>query len=136
MLAVIIIGMIAAFAVPLFDKTVRKAEERSAILQLKKIHSRNLLEIKRTGHCIPGNIALSNTGLETDFGVSYGGMDYSYICVPGNANFTAQAVWPANSNGSESNRFILQLDESEVTDDAGAANPCCFSGPCQITPDC
>ncbi len=119
MIVVIIVGVIAAFAVPALDKAVRKTEERKAILQLTSLSGRNLLEEKRTASYKVGG----NEQLSVFFGINPGTMTYVYTCEDPGSTFTATATYPAP------NSFTLKVTEA-------IAQPCCDAGTCVFALAC
>ena len=48
-IVVILIGIIAAFALPNYNKSIRKSHERDAVLQLQALHAANLIFRARNG---------------------------------------------------------------------------------------
>jgi prepilin-type N-terminal cleavage/methylation domain-containing protein len=115
MLAVVIVGLLAAFAVPNFNKAILKNEERQAGLQLKSLYARNLIEMKRTGEYVSG----SDEKLSPVFGINPGQSTYSYCGAA--SSFYARAAGSGNS-------FEIQVTDRNE-------EPCCCAGKtCLVTP--
>ena len=124
---VVIVSMIAVFAIPNYQKTVLKARERNAILNLMTIHGANEIYKARSGSYLPGvglNLAGINSGLvinivDTD-------MTYSYSAGADPSTYTVTAAW--TSAGS----FTGRINQAPVT----GTNPCCSAGSCPSLPGC
>ena len=120
-ITVVIISMIAAFAIPNYQKAVRKTYERNAILYLTTIHGANEIYKARSGEYVSAtpldlagiNNALSINIIDTD-------MTYSYTFTAATSTYIAKAAWTGGNN------FTVGITQAPVT----GANPYCFAGAC------
>ncbi len=117
-ITVVIITVLATFAVPNYQKSVRKGYERRAILNLKMIHGANEIYNARAGYYVVG-VALDLAGINTALGIDIvdGDMTYSYTCDIG---YVATAAYPG------ANKFTVGINQNPIT----GANPYCFEGSC------
>ena len=127
MISVFIVGMIAAFAIPNFRKSIQKARERNAALHLKTIYGANeIYKARSGGGYLPGaalNLAQINSGLSIS--IMDNEMTYSYTR-------TALDTYTATSAWTGGNNFTVRINQNPV----GAANPCCSAGSCPSLPNC
>lgn len=128
MVVVIIVGMLAAFGLPSFQRATLKNRERRAIVHLINIHGANEIFSARNGNAgywpgPGGNLAAINAGLSLN--IIDNDMNYSYSRSSPTA-YTATAAWP--NTGS----FTLRINRNAVT----ATNPCCAAGSCPTRPNC
>jgi prepilin-type N-terminal cleavage/methylation domain-containing protein len=115
MIVVVIMGIMAAFAVPQFGKAMARAHARDAINNLNIIHSANLMNKARTGENISAvDLEAINTGLGLN--VIANGADYSCQdaeCMGVGSDFTV----------------IVRLD-SPLGTTLGTTNPSCLGAGC------
>ena len=95
MVVVIIIGVIAAFAIPNYSKSVQKAHERDMLAQLISIHASNLLYRSYAGKYwnttgVSQGLAAINSTLSINI-IAGSGTIYNYNSADG-SGFTATAV--------------------------------------------
>jgi len=95
MIVVVIIGIIAAFAVPNYTRAVERAHLRDAIVQLTNIHAANQIYRAENNEYWPStstsqDLAAINAAL--DLGVIANGMTYTCVGVPAGTSFTCTAV--------------------------------------------
>ncbi len=126
MVVVIIIGVIAAFAIPNYGKSIQKAHERDMLAQLTSIHAANLLFRSYDGVYwdtagVLKNMAEINTALSINI-IANSGTGYTYIST-GGATYTATAGWDA---------YTLQVTEGPIS----STNPCCATNNCLAVADC
>jgi len=127
MVVVIIIGIIAAFAIPNYSKSVQKAHERDMLTQLTSIHASNLLyrsydgKYWDTGGTLQNDLAVINSTLSINI-IANGGTTYTYNSADG-SSYTATASWDA---------YTLKVTEAAID----AANPCCDIGVCLAVAAC
>ena len=95
LIVVAIIGIIAGFGLPGYEKMVRKAHERNAILGLTSIHQANSVYEAKMGVYLSGTgltLALINSGLSID--VKALSMTYAYTRNGGDPLlYTATSWW-------------------------------------------
>jgi type IV pilus assembly protein PilE len=122
MVVVIIVGIIAAFAIPNYNKSIQKAHERDMLAQLTSINAANLLYRSYDGKYwntsgANKNMAEINSALSINI-IANSGTTYNYNSVNG-SSYTATADWDA---------YTLQVTEAAV----GATNPCCDTDNCLV----
>ena len=127
MVVLVLISIIAGFALPNYRKAIRRAHERDAIAQLSLIYGANAIYFTKNSQYIPtgaGDIDYINTTL--GLSVISNGMVYGYNRSAAN-RFTAASQWV-----DEGNSFTVRIDESFIQ----PGNPCCSNGVCPTLPNC
>ncbi len=124
MIVVVIIGIIAAFAIPNYNKSIQKAHERDMLVQLTSIHAANLLYRSYDGKYwdtggTDKDMADINSALSINI-IANSGTTYNYNSANG-TSYTATATW---------NPCVLKVTEA-ATD---ATNPGKASGTCLSFP--
>ena len=130
LIVVAIIGIIAGFGLPGYEKMVRKAHERNAILGLTSIHQANEVYAAKKAEYLPDgggtlNLAQINSGLSID--VKALSMTYAYTS-PSVSTYTATSAWGGGGP------FTVLVDERSLA--LGGNNPCCSAGTCPSLPAC
>lgn len=131
MVVVIIIGIIAAFAIPNYNKSVQKAHERDMLAQLTSIHASNLLYRSYDGKYWyaagdPQNLAAINSALSINI-IANGTTTYNYYDnSAAGISYTATAVWDGH---------VVRVTEIPLSNTINP-NPCCFSADCLFVPSC
>ena len=120
LIVVMVIGVMASFAVPSYTKSIRRSHERDMITQLQALHSANLIYRAQEGNYwdTAGVAEMDLTVINATLGINIianDGTTYSYNSADGTA-FTTVATW---------DDFSVQVDESALD----ATNPSCSSGP-------
>ncbi len=120
MVVVIIIGIIAAFGMPNYQKSVQKAHERDMVAQLTMLHVANLLYKSYNGRYWNTSgadqaLASINSTLAINI-IPNAGTTYNYNSADG-STFTATATWRTN---------ILRVTQVPIA----WGNPCCQSKNC------
>lgn len=123
MVVVIIVGVIAAFAIPNYNKSMQKAHERDMLAQLTSIHAANLLFRSYDGNYwstggVNADMAAINSALSINI-IANSGTTYNYNSADG-TSFLATATWGA---------CILGVTEAPLDSD----NPCLSGGTCLLT---
>jgi len=131
MVVVVIIGIIAGFALPQYQRAIRKSQERDGIVQLTALNAGNVMYFAKNNAYLPtgtGNLAAVNAGLNMN--IIANGMVYAYNR-PSATTYTATAFWDETVN---TNDFTLRVNEGAL----GANNPCCVNPPgqCPTRPNC
>ena len=127
MVVVIIIGVVAAFAIPNYSKSVQKAHERDMLAQLTSIHAANLLYRSYDGNYWVGanqDLAAINSTLSINI-IANGITTYNYNSADG-ITYTATAVWDGHTVS------VTGIPVSNTIN----PNPCCFSADCLFVPSC
>ena len=125
MITVVLIGIIAGFAVPNYEKSIAKAHERDAINGLKMIYAAANLYKTNEGDYNTGN--LPNTqSINTALNINLMSEKITYSALGGAANLSAKAYFGTNWIASIHANKILSSD-----------NPCCeLFTPCPSLPFC
>jgi len=126
MVVVIIIGIIAGFAIPNYNKSMQKAHERDILTQLTSIHAANLLYRSYDGKYwntggVDKNMAEINSALSINI-IANGGTTYNYNSANGSV-YEAIGTWDS---------YTLKVTEAAID----ATNPCCDSGSCLAVAAC
>lgn len=125
-IVVVLIGIIAGFAIPNYGKAIQKAHERDMLMQLMALHAANVMYRANagtywdTGGGAQTNLATINSTLGINI-ISSDGTTYSYTGAAGGGSFTADADWDA---------YTLRVNGSAINTSATPPNPCCLVGPC------
>ena len=109
MIVVVLVGVIAAFGIPTFDKMIRKSHERNAILGLTLINKANEVYEARTGGYYNSGGAVDLAAINTNLSIDVKALDltYSYTGVAG--SYTATAAWTG------SNPFTVEVDQGPIS---------------------
>ncbi|MBF0521836.1 MAG: prepilin-type N-terminal cleavage/methylation domain-containing protein [Candidatus Omnitrophica bacterium] len=130
-ITVTIVGIIAAFAIPSYTKSVEKAHEKDAIAQLKLLHSAAELYESENGHPYHGELsgtAAINEVFHTN--IISNGFNYYYYDGDGSdecgdyddsGKIFVAGAWKSDSSGS----YEIGVSSKTTTD---SNNPCCLSG--------
>ncbi len=136
-IVVVLLGIIAGFALPNYQKSIRKAHERDAIVQLSSLHATNLMYNAQDGGFLPGTLDI--TGINTGLGINIiaNGMTYAYVAGASKpTTFSATAVWDESGT---TNDFTARINEKPIDPTNATAanrNPCCFAGTCPSLLNC
>lgn len=126
MVVVIIIGVIAAFAIPNYSRSVQKAHERDRLVHLTSIHAANLLYRSYDGDYwdtggADQDLAAINSTLSINI-IANSGTTYNYNSANG-SSYTATADWDV---------YTLQVTQASIS----STNPCCATDNCLAVADC
>lgn len=128
MIVVVLVGILAAFAIPNYDKAVKKAYERSAITQLTTIHAANEIYRAQNGTYWPSSLADAdeiNTALDINI-------------IPENVNYSygLQATIPFAIGSYDNDSVQVLITQTPISRTSVPPNPCCRTNNCLIAPDC
>lgn len=132
LIVVILIGIIAAFAIPNYDRAIRKAHERDMEIQLMALHAAstiyraNMGTYWDTAGANEGNLATINDTLGINI-IANAGTAYVYNGPVGGGSFTAQANWDA---------YTLEVTDAPIDTAGVPPNPCCVGGTCLNVGSC
>lgn len=130
LIAVVLLGILAAVALPQYSKSIRKGHERDAIIQLTAIHASNEIykASGRTYYSSSGSTEpIETINDEFDLSIIPNGMIYSYVSADG-SSYEATAEWAE----AGANDYTIMV----VGQNLGATNPCCSDGTCPTLPAC
>ena len=110
-IVIILIGIIAGFAIPNYSKSIRKTNEREMITQLCSIHAANIIyksQARGYFNYSSGDLGDINTGLGLN--ILANGLSYTY-----NGDDTSFTVVATSSD------FAVRINELPLS----STNPCC-----------
>lgn len=120
MVVVVITGIIAAFAIPNYTKSIQKAHERDIVAQLSTIHAANMLYRSYAGeYWNTGGTIVDLAAINSNLSLSIIANGATYIYHGEGPTFTAKGDWGT-----------CNIGVSEVP--IGANNPCVDSGTCVL----
>jgi len=123
MVVIVIIGIIAGFALPQYQRAIRKALERDTLVQLASIHAANSMHRAVNDVFFPGanlTVAQINAGLNLNI-IQQANCTYTYT----RATTTTYTARMAYVDGV--NNFTIELDEGAIDNN----NPACVvAGTC------
>jgi prepilin-type N-terminal cleavage/methylation domain-containing protein len=126
MIVIVLIGVIAGFALPNFSKAVLKAQARDAMSQLEGLYAANKIYRAQNNTfwvATAGSAAAINAGPLNLNIVPSTGVNYTYTGVA--ATFRADAVRGGASP------FTIRISQSPINPvSLAAANPCCIGAYC------
>ena len=130
MVVVIIVGVIAAFAIPNYNKSMQKAHERDMLVQLTAINAANLLYRSYAGKywdTTGGTQYLTaiNSALSINI-IANSGTTYDYRSANG-SSYTATADWDS---------YTLEVTQAAIDAASVPPNPCCQTDNCLSVGDC
>ena len=125
MIVVVILGIMAGFAIPNYQRAIVRAHERDAVIQLTALNAANLIFYTNNNNQYGGpfnSLQAINAGLGIN--IIANDMTYAYnLTAPTTYNATAQ--YGAN--------FTIRVNETAVS----GTNPCCVTaGSCRTIPNC
>lgn len=126
-LVIVMISIIAGFAMPNYTRAILKAHERDAVMQLTVISAANAMYNSQIGTFVDDGGGVLNVGginAALNINIIANGINYTYD----RTTVSTYTVNAAEAGGA----FTLQLDEGSVD----ANNPCCFAGACPSRPAC
>ena len=100
MTVVIIVGVIAIFAIPNFTKTMDKSYEQDAITQLTAIHAANDIYKAQNGAYWPADgshYSLSQINSSLGLSIMGNGMQYDCIGAGGGSSYTCTSTRPSGT---------------------------------------
>lgn len=125
-ITVVIVGVIAGFAVPNYRKSVERTYYQDAVMQLRSIHAANKLYAARDddGDYWPPANNQDVTTINNNLSLNIMGNGMTYTCGigagPAGSTFTCTAVrFPGSA-------FTVTVTQADLS----AANPACTAGSC------
>ena len=112
---VVIIGIIAAFALPNFNKSLEKGRYRNARLNVIAIHSALKIYFAQNGTYLPAAADLDTINSNLDINIVDNDFDYSYVATATTFSIAAARVGL---------NYTITADQDSISD----TNPTC-SGP-------
>ena len=132
MVVVIILGIVAAFAIPNYRKSVQMAHEREVIEAFKLIHAANQLYFSQHDtYFLDGDASLNelNRGLNLNLVANNKNWHYSGVYDP----FTAKYRYNLTVSWDQGWNFSSIVTNSNTAEDLA---PCCDDGTCYVIPQC
>ena len=129
MVTVIVVGLIAGFAVPNYSNGIKRNHERDAIAQLTALHATNKIFQAQNQSFFVGS-GLSMDQVNTGLGINLiaNGKTFSYTS--DGATYTATFVLSGGSS------FTARVTGADLKETGPGGNPCCSIGPCLALPGC
>ena len=132
MLVVIIMGIIAAFAMPNYTRSLERAYARDAVVQLTALQSANNIYKAHAGQYLCGqNILLAQINSNLGINIIPSTSDITYLYSSGNGG---SCVSPNPTAFNATARYIrggtdytIRVNETNIQSTA-PANPCCSAG--------
>lgn len=121
MMVVVIVGIMAAFAIPSYTKSVGKAYEKAGSNNLLIIYAAQKMKILNGAIPVAGDITAINDSSGSGLGLSIMANGIDYSCTQASPNFTCTA---ARSTGD----FSLQITQT--------GSICCSKASCPSVPGC
>ena len=129
MVVIVLLGIMVAFALPEYAKSLRRAHERDSVVQLRIIYAANSLYKTQADEYLDDggstlNEAQINAGLNIKIHAS--DMTYEYDRLSTSA-YLATAEW--SDGGGD---FTVGITQDLLSD----SNPCCYCDSCPSLPNC
>lgn len=125
MVVIVLLTIMAAFAIPNYSDSVNRTRVRDAVAQLSVLNAANAVYNAQASEFFPGTslaIDAINTGLNINLIAN--GLTYSYTRDTA-TTYTATAVYGST--------FTVRVNQTSIS----STNPCCFAGNCYlIVPAC
>ena len=118
MVVVIILGVIAGFAIPNFSKSIERTHMTDAINQLQAIHSADQIYFARTRAYWPATAVNDVTAINTALSTNIIENGMAYNCSGDGTSFTCTATRTGST-------FVVTVTEAPLSD----TNPAC-TGAC------
>ena len=121
MVVIVLISIVAMFAIPNYTKAIRKSHERDMVTQAKLVHAANKIYKAHsstywlTGGAPETDVAVINYNLGLNL-INQGGMTYIYYSQDG-STFNLTITWYD---------FSIFINEGVIS----TSNPCCSAGSC------
>jgi len=133
LVVIILIAIIAAFAIPDYSKSLRKMQVKHMVSQLSILHAANIHFSTYYDHYCDGDPALTLADINTNLNINLisNGETYTYDTT-GDTDADKPTTYVASAAyGSD---YTLKMRELPVSIDQAAAvgneNPCCGAGNC------
>ena len=130
-IAIVLLGLVSAFAVPNYGRAIRKSAERSAIAQLTGIYATARLVNDATGRYPNSGGAQDETWINNNLDLNITERDVQITYNGSNTAFTATAVL---STGASIRMTQIDIDPTNAT--ANLRNPCCTNTACLVALSC
>lgn len=123
---VALIGILTAFGLPSYLKSIRKAHEKDIILQLTTLYAADYLYKGQSGSFLKANITNINTlnSLLNISLITVDGTTFDYASFGSWFNFEGQ--WGGDDG------FTVRITDAPMSD----TNPCCVDGECPTLASC
>jgi len=131
LIVVILMGIIAAFAVPNFDKSQSSAQEKNIVSQLKILHAANFAYFGKEGtyYFTDGNpTTLPNTNVVLGIKLMTNDTQFSYTGISP-VSYYATMGW---LHGDGTPDWTVRIQHGALS----STNPCCHGGPCPTLNGC
>ncbi|MCD4779382.1 MAG: prepilin-type N-terminal cleavage/methylation domain-containing protein [Candidatus Omnitrophica bacterium] len=127
-IVVILLSIIAGFAIPSYNKSMRRTHEQDAVVQLTALHVANELYEAQADQYLQG-AGLSLTQVNNGLHISIMANEMTYSYTSGAGSYAATSSW--NETGT-SHDFTLRVNQTTIS----SSNPCCSAGTCPTVANC
>jgi len=134
-LVIIILGILASYMFPTYEKTILKEREKEAMVHLMAMHSANENYRYQSKDDAYWSASTTNLDLIKDnLGIDVKESDllFNYVIDPSDdQKYSITATFRPGT----ARTFRVKIDESKLSDNTGA-NPCCDNGTCPSLGGC
>lgn len=124
MIVITIVSIAAAFSLTSYHKSIRKAQERDALVHARSVHASCSVYKASTGSYWNTGAVTNVTTINTNLGLNIipvNGATFNYLS--DGVTFRFRSTW---------NNFTIEIDEAVI----GPNNPCCQAGACPTLSNC
>ena len=125
LLVIIIIGIMVGFAIPNYNRSVERAYEQDAIMQLSAIHAAEQVYYAKEGAYWPTDTSYPVDQINANLHMNVIENGLTFTCIPSALSFQCTAQ---RAGGI----FTIQI----ISGALAAQNPCCSAGTCPTVPGC
>lgn len=136
LVVVIIIGVIASFALPRYGKSVAQSHYQDMVMQLSAIRTANQIYFAQTSMYWPhptyvGDLQI--TGINSNLGLNIIENNVTYNCTPTGVATTFSCTGVYQGGDPPATSFTVEVTQAPLSTDQSspsALNPKCISGAC------
>lgn len=125
-IVVVIVGIIAAFAIPSYNKSMQKAREQAVVAQLVVVHGASeIYKARHGGYWNTGGADQDLAAMNNTLGINIApvaGVEYGYVSEDANG-YKAFAIL-------DSGAYEIHMYPGPIQNQGGITNPCCWSLNC------
>ena len=125
MIVIIIIGIMVGFAIPNYNRSVERAYEQDAVMQLSAIHAAEQVYYAKEGAYWPTDTNYSADQINAILHTNIIENGLTFTCIPSALSFQCTAQ---RTGGI----FTIQI----ISGALAAKNPCCSAGTCPTVQGC
>ena len=125
LIVIIIVGIMVAFSIPNYNKSVTRAYEQDAVMQLSTIHAAEQIYLAKEGAYWPTGTSYPVDQINATLHTNTIENGMTYTCIPNPPGFRCTAQ---RFDGT----FTVQIKDGVLSN----INPCCSSGVCPTLAGC